>query len=67
MAAKCGYVKKGSADLLVCVEKRKHGYAGWVYGKGSTSKRLPVSLGKPKNLYEAFRNAKAFVRKVGRK
>ena len=63
----CTYVK----GLLMCVEKRRHGYAGWLYSKGAKAKRLPVSLvgsdGRaPKTLAQAVRNGRTFVRRTRR-
>lgn len=70
--ATCFYVKAlNGSDQLACVEKRKHGYAGWLYSKGRVAKRLPVPTGSErgsaKSLAEAVRNAKRFLRKQRRR
>ena len=47
----------------LCVEKAKYGYSGWLYAKNNRD-RLPVSIGKPRTIRQAMRNAVAFLVKV---
>lgn len=66
MAGKCGYIKPkdGKKDVLFCVEKKKHGYSGWIYSRAG-NRRIPVHLGtpsKPRSLAQAYANGRAWLK-----
>lgn len=48
--------------LKLCVDGRKYGFAGWLYGTDGS--RLPVGTGKARTVKTAMRNARRFLRKV---